>query len=249
MIYALSMGDLLILSSAMVFAYIVFGISGFGSALLISPVLAFFIPIDKIVPLLALLDCSAALSTLLKDRRHAAITELKALIPLMVLGSLTGAAILLLTRPDILLLMLGIFVTGYALYSLSGLKPLGRFSPKAVVPFGYIGGIFSALFGSGGFIYMIYLSGRLEDKQAIRSTQTSIIAFSTFTRLIIFLLAGVYGDKELLLLALICFPAMLIGTFTGRAITLSLPRENFLKLINCIILLAGVTLIVRYVAL
>ena len=56
MIYALSMGDLLILSGAMVFAYIVFGISGFGSALLISPVLAFFIPIDKIVPLLALLD-------------------------------------------------------------------------------------------------------------------------------------------------------------------------------------------------
>ncbi|SUB81247.1 Sulfite exporter TauE/SafE [Pragia fontium] len=237
--------DLAIIGVGLTFAYIIFGITGFGTALIASPLLAFFIPVDKIVPLLALLDCSAAITNVLRDRKNAVISEVKRLVPLMILGSLLGAAVLLYTNPDSLLIYLAIFVIAYAIYSLSGFKPTAQYTTKASVPFGFIGGIFSALFGSGGFIYAIYLSGRIPDKNSIRVTQSTLIGLSTFTRIVIFFAAGVYSDWSFLTMALALFPAMILGVFIGRRITIKLSRENFLKIINVVILLSGIALLIR----
>lgn len=241
----LTLSSYLVLAAILLVAYVIFGIAGFGSALVASPVMALYIPVAKIVPLLALLDMCAAIVNVSRDGRNAQWAELKRLIPLMIIGSLVGAAILLKTRPDILLLALGIFVVLYALYSLSGLKPDRQFSPKASVPFGLVGGIFSALFGSGGFIYAIYLSGRIEKKEAFRMTQTTLIGMSTLTRVVIFTFAGVYLDIDLLLLALVLLPGMLVGITLGRHFTLKMSREQFMKLINVILLASGTVLMVK----
>ena len=109
-----------------------------------------------------------------------------------------------------------------------------------------MGGVFSALFGSGGFIYAMYLSSRIEDKQRFRVTQMTLIGFSTLTRVVIFLVMGVYLNLDILLIALAFSPAMLIGTWVGRHITLKISRESFLKVINVIILLSGIVLLYRY---
>ncbi|OPK10499.1 sulfite exporter TauE/SafE family protein [Pseudomonas sp. VI4.1] len=227
-------------------AYIIFGIAGFGTALVASPMLALFIPIAKIVPLLALMDLFAALINVSRDGHNADRAELRRLVPVMILGSLVGAAILLTTRPEVLLPALGIFVTGYALYSLSGVKPQRTFTPQAAIPLGTIGGIFSALFGSGGFIYAIYLSGRLPNKESMRITQTTLISLSTLIRVVMFVFAGVYADTSLLWLALFLAPGMLIGVTVGRRITLNISKTQFLKFINVMILASGITLIVRF---
>lgn len=242
----LTLSSYLVLAATLLVAYVIFGIAGFGSALVASPVMALYIPVAKIVPLLALLDMCAAIVNVSRDGRNAQWAELKRLIPVMIIGSLVGAAILLKTRPDILLLALGIFVVLYALYSLSGLKPDRQFSLKASVPFGLVGGIFSALFGSGGFIYAIYLSGRIEKKEAFRMTQTTLIGMSTLTRVVIFTFAGVYLDIDLLLLALVLLPGMLMGITLGRHFTLKMSREQFMKLINVILLASGTVLMVKY---
>jgi uncharacterized membrane protein YfcA len=242
----LTLSSYLVLAATLLVAYVIFGIAGFGSALVASPVMALYIPVAKIVPLLALLDMCAAIVNVSRDGRNAQWAELKRLIQVMIIGSLVGAAILLKTRPDILLLALGIFVVLYALYSLSGLKPDRQFSPKASVPFGLVGGIFSALFGSGGFIYAIYLSGRIEKKEAFRMTQTTLIGMSTLTRVVIFTFAGVYLDIDLLLLALVLLPGMLVGITLGSHFTLKMSREQFMKLINVILLASGTVLMVKY---
>ncbi|WP_277962872.1 sulfite exporter TauE/SafE family protein [Pseudomonas sp. RIT-To-2] len=244
--FAVGLPGYAIIFAALLCAYIIFGIAGFGTALIASPVLVLYIPIAKIVPLLALMDLCAALVNVSRDGRKADWRELRRLVPLMVVGSLIGAAILLKARPDILLLALGIFVVGYSLYSLSGLKPDRTFSPASAIPFGSVGGVFSALFGSGGFIYAIYLSGRIKDKNAMRITQTTLIGLSTLTRVVLFALAGVYLDSSLLWLALFLAPGMLLGTAIGRRLTLKMSREQFLKLINVVVLASGVALIIRY---
>ena len=228
-------------------AYIIFGIAGFGTALVAAPLLAFYMPVAKVIPLLALLDFSAALVTFLHDRRDVSWPELKRLVPLMVIGSLIGAAILLYSRPDILLPVLGFFAVGYALYALSGYKTTHSFSAVASIPFGLVGGVFSALFGSGGFLYAIYLAGRLEDKTSFRVTQSLLIKCSTLTRATLFLLAGIYS-RSFLLTALICLPAMIIGLYIGRHITLRLSREQFLRIVNVVVLASGMALLVHYFA-
>ncbi|ELX8379762.1 sulfite exporter TauE/SafE family protein [Providencia vermicola] len=227
-------------------AYLVFGMAGFGSALVATPVLAMYLPLNMIVPTLALIDLTAALINLVKDGKNADYHEIKWIIPLMIVGSLIGAAILLKTRPDILILLLGIFVIFYVLNTFFSKKAQPHLSKAFVVPFSLIGGVFSALFGSGGFIYAMYLSSRIADKQRFRITQMTLIGFSTLTRVIIFLVMGVYVNMDIILMALAFSPAMLIGIWVGRHITLKISRDTFLKIINVIILISGVALLYRY---
>lgn len=243
---SLTFGSGAVICMAIAVAYLVFGMVGFGTALVASPALALYLPLAKIVPLLALMDMLAAMTNIYKDGRKADVQELKRLVPLMVVGSLVGAAILLKTRPEVMLLVLGIFVVAYSLYSLSKFSPKRKFNPGAAVPFGLVGGVFSALFGSGGFIYAIYLSGRIEQKEGMRVTQTTLIGLSTLTRVILFLLAGVYADTSIILLALVLLPVMFLGVSAGRRITLRLTRDQFIKIINVVVLCSGVVLIGRY---
>ncbi|WP_233146111.1 sulfite exporter TauE/SafE family protein [Pigmentiphaga sp. NML080357] len=241
-----SLSQFALMFAGVALAYVIFGMAGFGTALVAGPLLAHFVPVATIVPMLALLDFSAAATNVARDARHASLDELKRLVPTMMLGSLAGAAMLLRSRPDALLLMLGLFAVGYGLYSLGGYRPARALPPRAAYPFGIVGGIFSALFGSGGFIYAIYLSGRLQDKTGIRVTQSTLIGLSTFTRAVLFLLAGVYADVGLLATALWLAPAMLLGTWVGRRITLALSRDAFLRLVSLVVLASGGALIVRF---
>jgi hypothetical protein len=226
-------------------AYVVFGMAGFGTALVAGPVLAQVMPIAHVVPLLALLDFAAAGLNVARQRHSADRAELRRLVPTMAAGSLVGAALVLLGRPQALLLALGLFAMGYAVYALSGLRPAVRFTPRAALPFGLVGGVFSALFGSGGFLYAIYLGGRLDDAQALRVTQSTLIGLSTLTRAVLFLLAGVYADASLLALAALLVPAMLLGSTLGRRVTLRLSRAQFMRLVNGVVLASGAVLVGR----
>ncbi len=238
--------QLLVVCLGVAIAYVIFGLAGFGTALVAGPVLAHFVPVATIVPLLALLDFAAAGVNVARDGKSADTAELRRIVPAMALGSLCGAAILLLGRAETLLLALGVFAVGYALYSLSGFKSGAKFTSRAALPFGLVGGVFSALFGSGGFIYAIYLAGRLEANERIRVTQSTLIGLSTLTRAVLFLLAGVYANREIFVLVVALAPAMLVGTALGRRITLALSRGQFLRIVSVIVLCSGMALIWRY---
>lgn len=229
-------------------AYIVFGIAGFGTALIAGPVLVQLMPLSRVIPMLALLDFAAAATNVLRDGRRADRTELVRLVPSMMVGSGAGAAILLKSRPEVLLLMLGVFAVAYALHALSGRQPGGVFSPRLAIPFGLVGGLFGALFGSGGFLYAIYLAGRIDSKESLRTTQSTLIGLSTLTRLVLFLFAGVYQDLTLLAGAAGLLPAMFVGLWVGRRITLRLSRPQFIRVLNAVVLASGVALLVRYFA-
>ena len=232
---------------ALLAAYIIFGMAGFGTALVASPLLSIYLPIGKIVPLLALMDMCAAFISVRRDGKNSNTEELKRLVPFMIIGSLVGALVLLNTQPDTLLLIMGIFVICYSLYSLCGFKPDALFSTRAALPFGSLGGVFSALFGSGGFMYSIYLNGRIRDIESIRITQTTLIGLSTLTRVVLFSFAGVYWDARLIVLAFILTPGMLTGITLGRRFTQNMSRHQFIRLINIIILASGAMLIFRYI--
>lgn len=233
----------LLMSAALVVAYVIFGIAGFGTALVASPVLAYALPVAQIVPLLALLDFGAAAGNVTRNARDADVTELRRLLPAMLVGSLIGAALLLHLRPEVLLRALAWFVCGYAVFALIGPKPKSRLSQRWALPFGGVGGVFSAMFGSGGFVYAIYLTSRLERVEAMRVTQATLIGCSTLVRAVLFLLAGVYADVSLLVTALTLVPAMMAGMWLGRRISLRLSRAQFVRVVNLVVLAAGLALL------
>ena len=237
----------LLLELAIALAYIVFGVAGFGTALVAGPLLILCLPLSKIIPLLVLLDFVAAFGNWLPARRDVARAELLRLLPCMALGCLVGVVFLLNLKSDVLLLMMGIFISAYAIYSLAVKARPRQVAAGWAIPTGTVGGLFGALFGSGGFLYALYLNARLP-KEAARATQSALISCSTVVRLTLFVMAGVYADGALLLLAVCLLPAMALGLWTGRRLTRKLSREAFVRLVTWLVLTSGIALIVRYLS-
>jgi len=239
--------DWLVVGAAIALAYVVFGVAGFGTALVAGPILILFMPLSKIVPLLVLLDFVAAFGNLLPSRRDVAKPELLRLLPCMAVGCTLGVIFLLNLKSDLLLLLMGLFISAYAIYSLwINVRP-GQLSTAWALPMGTVGGMFGALFGSGGFLYAIYLNSRLP-KEAARATQSALISCSTVVRLSLFAVAGVYADLPLLALAVCLLPAMALGLWGGRRLTMRLSREAFVRLVMWLVLASGVALIGRYLS-
>ncbi len=240
--------DLLWIELAVVAAYVVFGVAGFGTALVAGPVLIHFMPLSRIIPLLVMLDFLAAFGNLLPSRQSVVRAELLRLLPCMAVGCTLGVLFLLNLKSDVLLLLMGLFVTAYALYSLAVKVRPTQLAAGWAIPMGTIGGLFGALFGSGGFLYAIYLNSRLTSKEQARATQSALISCSTIVRLGLFLLAGVYAEIPLLLLAVCLLPAMLLGSWIGRSLVTKLSRETFVRLVTWLVLVSGLALIARYMA-
>ena len=164
-----------IVPPTLVVAYVIFGIAGFGTALVAAPVLAHAMPIASVVPLLALLDFGAAALNGFQLSDKIAKAELVWLAPLMIAGSIVGVTLLISLPGTLMMFLLGVFAAGYGIHSLFAPPAEQKIGKQWVGVFGPLGGIFSAMFGSGGFVYAIYLSRRLDDKDAIRATQSTLI--------------------------------------------------------------------------
>lgn len=232
---------LLVAEPAYFFAYMVFAMVGFGTTLIAAHV----IPVPMFVPAQALLDLLAALSNGIRLNTHVARAEVIRLVPSMLLGSAFGAYILFAVPLDALMLLLGVFVM---LYAINGLRP--KRQPPLISStwawwYGGSGGMLSALFGAGGWVYAIYLMRRIEDPQAIRATQMTLIIVSAVIRVGLFAAAGQYMGVNLLALAAVLLPAMMLGLFVGNRITLKMNRKQFMRMLYFVLLITGASLISR----
>ncbi|MDE2617683.1 MAG: sulfite exporter TauE/SafE family protein, partial [Burkholderiales bacterium] len=164
------LATLLLAEPVITAAYVVFGLVGFGSTLVSAPLLAHLLPVSTVVPALALTDMVASWSNGWRLSEHVARRELWRLVPWLLAGSASGAWLLFTLPVTLLMPLLGAFVV---LYALNGLRPRQvlktRLSPRWAWWYGGMGGVFSALFGAGGWVYSLYLMRRLDDVQQIRA--------------------------------------------------------------------------------
>jgi uncharacterized protein len=227
-------------------AYLVFGMVGFGSTLVAAPMLAHLLPVTTVVPTLAITDMLASWSNGWRLNQHVVKQELYRLAPALVLGSALGAWLLFNLPLKLMTMLMGLFV---ALYALNGLRTQATtrapLSARWAWFFGFFGGTCSALFGAGGWVYSMYLMRRLEEPQQIRATQTTVLMVSSFIRVGLFLAAGRLLDTSLLLLVLALTPGMALGLYLGHHISLRLDRRRFMQVLYSVLLVTGVSLVVR----
>ncbi len=234
--------------ATMVLAYTVFSLLGFGSALLASAPLAAVMPVAQVIPLLAILDFGGATSRGLRACRSVDRKELGQLLPSMLVGQIAGVLVLACLPLKVMAPLLGAFIV---IQGLRGLRPQPAGSsqwvhrPYAVLGFGLFGGLLGGLFGSGGFVYASYLERRLTDREAFRATQAVLIALSTAWRVILCSLAGLV-DPALLCTAILLSPAAYAGLWLGRHLDIRLSREQLFVLLNCLLVLSGGALMLRY---
>lgn len=224
--------------------YFVFGISGFGSALLTVPVLSHFWPVAFVLPVMALLDIVAALAVGARRRAQTARAELARMIPFAFIGAALGVSLLVnLPRPAALA-SLGAFVTCYGLYALIGRPPCGTVSRHWGYLAGFAGGASGALFGVAGPAYVMYLARRLPDKMVFRTTLATMVFFSVAMRLTLFGLAGLLLWNKILVAALL-LPFLFLGLWAGGHVHLRLAPVRLGRIISFMLILAGASLLLR----
>src|SRR5437660_4219984 len=161
----------LLLAALIVFAaYTVFGVTGFGVSPITVPVLAHFLPLPFVLSLAAALDLGSAAVLGVHTRKQADVRELLVLAPFTMIGLALGVTLLVRLPRNAMLLALGIFVCGYALYIMLQRAPRRRLGRMWAAPAGLLGGVLGALFGVGGPAYVVYIAGRIADPTAQRAT-------------------------------------------------------------------------------
>jgi uncharacterized membrane protein YfcA len=225
-------------------AYVIFGISGFGSTIIAVPLLAHLYPIKFVIPMVVTLDCVGAISMGLRLRADVDRRELVPLLPFLAIGLLIGAFLLLRLPAELLLGGLGIVVVGYGLLYASGRQPRVRVGRWAAPPVGIFAGTTSSMFGVGGPIYVMYLTARGSTPEQIRATVPVIFIFTTIARIAIFFAAGLF-TLEVLYTAAALLPVMVLGMWLGHHLHLSLSREQLVRIIGALLVASGTSLVIR----
>jgi uncharacterized membrane protein YfcA len=170
------------LALIIVFGYTVLGLTGFGSSVTAMPLLVLFMPLRTAVPLMLVFDLVANVLLGLKNRRFIEKREALRLIPFMVAGMAVGVLALVHAPERTLLVVLGLFILTYSAWSLLVHRKPRTLAPAWAGPFGVVGGLFTALFGTGGPFYTIFLTSRLDDKTVLRATLSGVLFFSAGRR-------------------------------------------------------------------
>lgn len=227
-------------------AYIVFGLTGFGSSITAMPFLAMIYPLRFAVPVMVVLDLSAAIILAFRNFKAVDRRELFGLVPYTLVGIVFGVTVLVYAPARLLLFGLGVFVVVSAVrglfFAAKNVKPISK---TWSIPIGIVGGAFTALFGTGGPVYATYLARRIQEKAVLRATMGTLILISGISRLVAFSTAGLFGQKNLLLIAAAMIPCALCGLYAGSHLHRRLPAERVVHVLWMVLLVGGVSLVWR----
>jgi uncharacterized membrane protein YfcA len=230
-----------------VIAYTVFGLSGFGSTVITVPILAHFLPVAYLVPLMALLDLVSSLLIGRASREHLDKPELKRLMPFMFVGFAIGVTLLVGLPDRSLRLALGVFAVGVGIHGIVNPTLHRRISPWWSIPAGLVGGAIATIFGAGGPIYATYLGGRMDDKSRMRSTLSTLIAVSAFSRAVVYAIGGLLLHASILAGGVVLAPFVFIGLWLGNRIHVGLTQAQMRRAVGGVLVLTGGSLLVRAV--
>jgi uncharacterized membrane protein YfcA len=107
------------------------------------------------------------------------------------------------------------------------------------------GGVFTALYGSGGPIYTVYLARRLDDAKRLRATIAVLIFCTAWARLALFSGTGLMFQPSLLNLAVVLLPCAVAGYFIGSHLHQRLPARQAARAIWILLLASGASLVWR----
>ena len=225
-------------------AFIVRGITGFGSGLIAIPLLVLMLPVSVAVPMLGLLDYTAALAHGVKLRNDIGWKQILPLLPFSLIGVLLALYLFNTIDPQFLKKSLGGFIVIYALYSLLTIKPHTHSSFFWAVPGGIFGGLIGTLFGTGGPFYVIYLQLQGLGKATFRATIATMFFLDGTARIIAYTMNGFYSIDTLVLIGA-GMPVMIIGMYIGGHIHTNITQQTMQKGIGVLLLFSGSALILN----
>jgi len=233
----------IIASLVILMAYLIRGITGFGSGLIAIPLLAHFLPLTFVVPLILIIDVIASVILTRHKKLQVQWNEIGILLPPTLIGMGIGTFLLINLPREPLLVGLAVFVIIFGLryvLHIHSEKPVSRWWST---PTGLIGGAIGAMFGTGGPPYVVYLTHRLKDKTQLLGTLSGMFMLDGAFRVIVFFHIGLFHQNDMLFAILLSLPLMLVGLYLGNKVHLGISHQKQLSIIGGLLLISGLSLL------
>ncbi len=199
--------------------------------------------------MMVLMDICASFYLGRKSSKEADKKELLWLFPFTLVGMVIGITLLINAPSEPLLIILGIFAGANGLRVLTKKKVELRtpISKWWAMPFGFFGGIFTALFATGGAIYASYLEMRMRDPRMLRATMAFAILILTGMRFVFMLVSELLLHLNIVVLAICMLLPMFFGLWAGTKVHSKLSSSNILSIYGSILLFSGSMLLLKEV--
>jgi uncharacterized membrane protein YfcA len=197
--------------------------------------------------MMVLMDICASLYLGRKSSKEADKKELLWLFPFTLVGMVIGITLLIKAPSEPLLVILGIFA------GVNGLRVLTKKKVDLRTPiskwwamlFGFFGGIFTALFATGGAIYASYLEMRMKDPRMLRTTMAFAVLILTGMRFVFMLVSELLLHADVMLLAICMLLPMIVGLWAGSKVHSKLSGSSILRIYGSILVFSGAMLLLR----
>jgi uncharacterized membrane protein YfcA len=242
----LNVQDWLYPMGVVLLGYAVLGLTGFGSALVIVPLLAWQWPLPEVVAMTLLMDVPASAFHSGLNWRQVQWRELRRLLPGLLAGTLLGLWLMQHLQTRWPLLVLGLYVAGVGVNALRPAAAHVRHpAPLWAGPVGTAIGVVELIFGTAGPLVVAWLSRRLSDVQQVRASIPMIITVAAST-----VLAGMAWEGRLSSAVLwqrwaVLIGVALLGVWLGHRVAHRVPVPRLRQIICGLLVVSGLMLALR----
>jgi len=216
--------------------------SGFGIALIATPLLINQIGIIMTIPLVALIAMLCRVVMLIHYHAHFNFHEVWRLMVAALFGIPFGFFLYISLNKHTVEILLGMIVIGYALFSLLTPKVPPMDDNRWAYLLGFVSGVLGGAYNMGGMPAVIYGTGRKWSPKTFKGN-LQLVALITGTLIIITRGASGEYTPDVLGLMLIGAPATVLGALLGFWSDAYLRGALFRRLVLVLMLVIGIDLI------
>ena len=224
---------------AVFFAAFIRGITGFGFALILAPVLLLILNPTSVVVVnlfLGLLSNILVLSYSLKK------VNLKKILPMVMSSSLgipLGAWIITLTTPSTLKILIGGVTVSFAVLLALGFSKAFTREKLACSVAGFLSGILSSSTSLGGPPVVLFMHNQNWQREMIHTSLATYFLFACSWSLVVLSVAGMV-DTKIIASAASLVPALLAGVGLGMVVFRRINTRYFRWLSIAIVICSGI---------
>ena len=214
------------------FAGIIRGYTGFGSALLAVPALAFLYGPVQAVVIEVLIEIPVCLGLLPNAVKHG---HRRTVLPMLIMFALfvpVGALLLKVADPNIVKILISLFVLFAVILLWQQARFMRIISPKAGYVIGAISGTSQGLTGMAGPLFATALLARGEDNITTRANIAALATGIVFFSVVSFWAFGLL-TAQIFAVAVLATPAMLLGVWLGALLFHRALSDKLREVILC----------------
>jgi uncharacterized membrane protein YfcA len=220
------------------------GVSGFGGAAVLLPVLVAFFGVREAIPILTVAQLIGNGSRVWFNRRELDWRVIGWFTIGAVPFGLLGGYIFATAPLKVLTRVLGVFLLLVVAWRHLHPSPPQRFSSKNFVTIGAGATFLSALMGSVGPIMAPFFLAYGLVKAAYIGTEAMSTVVMHITKLVAYRNASVLSGHAVIV-GLALGPVMILGSFIGKKIVDRIPERVFVVIIETVLVIAGLLFVVR----